>query len=180
MKFKEFITARKVEPSQMEEETIRFLKTGICVLDTNPIFYEETETLDTLNERQQHDIPVDPPAVLVMRRKSIRQFPDGQRVALYFIDKLNKYISVPYEGLNWAQVPEERKSVFPCLYESIRSKSTIQVEHVDGSFSEITPEVAYDMLNLYRKINDSNKQKMKEMLDASAEHFNKITNFSKE
>jgi hypothetical protein len=31
---------------------------------------------------------MDPPAVLIMRRKSVRQFSDGQRVALYYVDKL--------------------------------------------------------------------------------------------
>ena len=47
-----------------------------------------TEAKQTKNE------PLDPPALLVMRRKSIRQFPNNERVALYFIDKLKKYISI--------------------------------------------------------------------------------------
>ena len=46
--------------------------------------------------------PLDPPAVLIMKRKSIRQFPNNQRVALYFIDKLKKYISIPYTGSRWS------------------------------------------------------------------------------
>ena len=37
-----------------------------------------------------------PPAVLVMKRVSIRQFPDGQNIALYRIEKLDKYVSIPY------------------------------------------------------------------------------------
>lgn len=36
------------------------------------------------------------PMVLILKRKSIRAFPDGQRVALYWADKLKTYISVPY------------------------------------------------------------------------------------
>jgi hypothetical protein len=40
--------------------------------------------------------PMDPPAILIMRRQSIRQFGNGQRVALYYVDKINKYVSVPY------------------------------------------------------------------------------------
>ena len=39
----------------------------------------------------------DPPMVLVIKRKAIRMYPDGTRIALYFNDKLNKYFSVPYQ-----------------------------------------------------------------------------------
>ena len=51
---------------------------------------------------------MDPPAVLIMRRKSIRQFPNGQRVALYYVDKINKYVTVPYMASMWSTpMPEE-------------------------------------------------------------------------
>ena len=45
---------------------------------------------------------MDPPAVLIMKRKSVRQFPNGQRVALYYVDKINKYVTVPYEASQWS------------------------------------------------------------------------------
>ena len=37
-----------------------------------------------------------------MKRKSIRQFPNGQRVALYYVDKVNKYVTVPYTAMQWS------------------------------------------------------------------------------
>ena len=43
----------------------------------------------------------DPPAVMVMRRMSIRQFPNGQKIALYKIDKLDRWITVPYSDDNY-------------------------------------------------------------------------------
>jgi hypothetical protein len=53
---------------------------------------------------------MDPPNVLVMKRKSVRQFPNGQRVALYYVDKIDKYVTVPYEAMQWStSVPEEFK-----------------------------------------------------------------------
>ena len=52
--------------------------------------------------RQSKNEPLDPPAVLIMKRKSIRNFPNNERVALYYIDKLNKYISIPYTGSHWS------------------------------------------------------------------------------
>lgn len=42
--------------------------------------------------------PSDPPAVMVMRRKSIRQFPNGQRIAIYHIDALKMDVTVPYDA----------------------------------------------------------------------------------
>lgn len=48
---------------------------------------------------------MDPPAVMIMRRKSIRQFSDGQRVALYYVDKLDKYVTVPYTAMKWSSSP---------------------------------------------------------------------------
>jgi hypothetical protein len=54
--------------------------------------------------------PMDPPAVLLMKRKSVRQFPDGQRVALYYVDKLDKYVTVPYTAMQWStSIPPEFK-----------------------------------------------------------------------
>ena len=49
----------------------------------------------------------DLPAVLVMKRKAIRQFPNGQKVALYHVDKLNKYITIPYDKDAIISVSEE-------------------------------------------------------------------------
>jgi flagellum-specific peptidoglycan hydrolase FlgJ len=37
-----------------------------------------------------------PPQVLLLKRRSIRQYPNGQGVALYFSDALNKFIAIPY------------------------------------------------------------------------------------
>lgn len=45
---------------------------------------------------------MEPPSVLLMKRVSVRQFADGSRVALYRIDKLNKYVTIPYGNLAWS------------------------------------------------------------------------------
>lgn len=52
----------------------------------------------------------DPPNILIMKRQSIRLFPNGQKVALYYVDKINKYVTIPYESMTWsASIPEEFK-----------------------------------------------------------------------
>jgi len=48
------------------------------------------------------------PAVLVMRRIAIRQFPNGQKIALYKVDKINKYVTVPYSEDNWIMTAEPK------------------------------------------------------------------------
>jgi len=121
---------------------------------------------------------MDPPAMLVMRRKSIRQFPNGQRVALYYVDKINKYVTVPYESMQWAAIKEE--TVFEKVKLVRENKKAIVVEHLDGSTTEVTPKVANDIMQLYKKINETNKQKLADMLEASSKHFQTIVKFSKE
>jgi hypothetical protein len=49
----------------------------------------------------------DPPAVLTLKRKAIRMFPDGRKIALYFSDVMEKYISIPYGGDEIIPVTEE-------------------------------------------------------------------------
>lgn len=48
---------------------------------------------------------MDPPAIIIMKRKSVRQFPNNQRVALYFADKIRQYITVPYTSSQWSKGP---------------------------------------------------------------------------
>ena len=61
------------------------------------------KTLKALrSDKKESSKQMDPPAVLIMKRKSIRQFPDGQRVALYYVDKINKYVTVPYTAMQWS------------------------------------------------------------------------------
>jgi len=42
------------------------------------------------------------PPVLLLKRKSIRIFPDGQKVALYYAQAINKYVTIPFNeiGIN--------------------------------------------------------------------------------
>lgn len=126
---------------------------------------------------QQTDI--DPPAILLMRRKSIRQFANGQRVALYFVDKINKYVTVPYENLQWS-APVHEETLLGQLESSAEYGDNVVVEHFDGTTSEVTPEMANNIITLYKKINEANKAKMLDMLEASSKHFQTIAKFSKE
>lgn len=122
----------------------------------------------------------DPPPVLLMRRKSIRSFPNGQKVALYYVDKLNKYVTVPYVDMNVALTAEES---IPTVYDKVKqiseSKHKDIVEHLDGSKSQITPEMAKQVMSFHSKLSQENKQQLKDMLEQSTEYFNKILSISR-
>lgn len=74
------------------------------------------EFKSSIEEGYKRRNPLDPPAILIMKRKSIRQYPNDQRVALYFVDKINKYVTVPYTAMQWSSssptssVAEEKKN----------------------------------------------------------------------
>ena len=35
------------------------------------------------------------PGTLILRRKAVRQYPGNKSVALYYIEKLDKYVTIP-------------------------------------------------------------------------------------
>lgn len=76
----------------VKEETIIEKDDGI-LLPEGYVYSEEPLFEGDLLESKDNT----PPAVLVMRRMSIRMFPNGQKIALYKIDKLEKFITVPFE-----------------------------------------------------------------------------------
>lgn len=66
------------------------------------------------------------PQILVLRRKSIKIYPDNQVVALYYSDVLDRFFSIPFDadtknvGVLGVHMSEEKKS----LYRTKRSKET--------------------------------------------------------
>jgi len=61
-------------------------------------FYSETEKKN-INESiilEDLSFKSDPPNIIMLKRKAIRIFPDGRKVALYYADKIKKYVSIPY------------------------------------------------------------------------------------
>jgi len=57
---------------------------------------EFSELRQALGEHNEITHANMPPNILVLRRKTVRQFPGGLMVALYYNDKLHQYFSIPY------------------------------------------------------------------------------------
>ena len=47
------------------------------------------------------------PAMMVLKRKAIRIFPNGLLVGLYYNDRLDRWISIPYEGVGISEEIQE-------------------------------------------------------------------------
>ena len=72
-----------------------------ALLETMAILSEQMPNPDYLSKmdtRKPHGFPPekDIPSVIILKRKAIRVFPDHQKIALYYSQALDKYVSIPY------------------------------------------------------------------------------------
>lgn len=97
------------------------------------------DTYSKFDPRYKAGWPTDKemPSVLILKRKAIRVYPDNQKVALYYSQALDKYVTIPYNdiqmGLNEAKKDDEKKKKYyikPRKFK--RDKSTPK----DGSVSD--------------------------------------------
>lgn len=169
---KEFLDSKVTNEPEME----------IQVEETHLEIVEE-ESLDYITEEGKES-PMDPPAVLIMRRKSIRQFPNGQRVAMYYVDKINKYVTVPYVAMQWsgpASVEEdvEYTDIVQQLQRIYKQNNGGNIVHIDGSKSKVRVEEAQIILKVFENLSLDNKEKFKSMIAESNYQFEKAANFVK-
>ena len=129
----------------------------------------------------------DPPTVLLLKRKAIRMYPNGTRIALYFNERLNKYFSVPYSDdikisssiqAEEIQIDEEKQNGIDQLKKIRDSKQHGVINHRDGSASKVDAFTAGAILAVHDKLNDENKKKISGMVSNSNYHMSKVANFA--
>jgi hypothetical protein len=144
---------------------------------------EDVDTIEaeTLNESGDAK---DPPYILLLKRKAIRIYPDGTKVALYHNKQLDKYFSVPYgPGVDAAIQAEETE-----LEEAVDAIGQLQkikdshshgtVSHKDGTASKVDVQTAHAILTVHKNLNDDNKKKFSDMVARSSHHLKKAADFS--
>ena len=144
---------------------------------------EDVDTIEaeTLNESGDTK---DTPYILLLKRKAIRIYPDGTKVALYHNKQLDKYFSVPYgPGVDAAIQAEEIE-----LEEAVDAIGQLQkikdshshgtVNHKDGTASKIDVQTAHAILTVHKNLNDDNKKKFSDMVARSSHHLKKAADFS--
>ena len=129
----------------------------------------------------------DPPTVLLLKRKAIRMYPNGTRIALYFNERLNKYFSVPYSDdikisssiqAEELQIDEEKQNGIDQLKKIRDSKQHGVINHLDGSASKVDAFTAGAILAVHDKLNDENKKKISGMVSNSNYHMSKVADFA--
>jgi len=111
----------------------------------------------------------DPPVVLVIKRKAVRLYPDGTRVALYWSDKLKKYFSVPYGPALDSTIQAEEY-----VREFLESDEIALNDGNNVSLNEQTKEMFIDV---YGRLDDQNKEYFWNQLTESASTFGKLYEF---
>lgn len=135
----------------------------------------------------------DPPMVLVLKRKGVRLYPDGKRIALYSNDKLGIAFSVPYTagkveqpaGAAVAEEIEEIQLSAENIDENIEHIKDIVDKHqakklkfLDGSSMSVDATTAKAIHLVHGALNDENKAKVARMLSHSKGQFMKVADFA--
>lgn len=141
---------------------------------------EETQSIE-LNEVAL-DLNNDPPFVLVLKRKSIRLYPNNTKIALYYNQKLDKYFSIPYGGGIDAPVQAEEtqieEAVIDKLHKIVSDKQAQTVKFGNGQTRKIDHFTASAITQVHNALNDDNKKKFADMVHKSPAHLAKASDFA--
>jgi hypothetical protein len=144
---------------------------------------EDVDTIEAESLNESGDAK-DTPYILLLKRKAIRIYPDGTKVALYHNKQLDKYFSVPYgPGVDAAIQAEETEldeavDAIGQLQKIKDSHSHGTVSHKDGTASKVDVQTAHAILTVHKNLNDENKKKFSDMVARSSHHLKKAADFS--
>ena len=132
----------------------------------------------------------DPPFVLVFKRKAIRPYPGGMKVAMYYNKNLDKYVTVPYgkgmdnivqaeeEVFSFTDYLEEGKQVMDHLHDITKNKAKKSVKFANGQSRSVDHFTASAITAVHKKVNDENKKKLSAMVHKSPAHLKKAADFA--
>jgi len=117
------------------------------------------------------DVPLvpDPPVVLVIKRKAVRLYPDGTRIALYYSDKLKRVFSVPY-GMPMDSPIQAEEYI----------KELVEAEELllnDGITISLNEETKQQIINTYGQLEEDSKEIFWQQLTESVATFGKLYEF---
>jgi len=128
------------------------------------------------------DLNNDPPFVLVLKRKSIRLYPNNTKIALYYNQKLDKYFSIPYGGGVDAPVQAEEtqieEGVMDQLHKIVADKQAQSVKFGNGQSRKVDHFTASAITQVHKALNNDNKKKFADMVHKSPAHLVKASDFA--
>lgn len=153
---------------------------------------EET-TIDNIVLEAVH-MPQDPPMVMVLKRKGIRIFPDGKKVALYTNDQLGLSFTVPYSGGEQIEQPsvmgvhEEvedygdemlNENIKRLRFASSKKGSPVSIAFETGDENmKIDPITAKAITSLHTQLSPENKIELVRKISKSPEDFKHVAAFA--
>jgi len=111
----------------------------------------------------------DPPVVLVIKRKAVRLYPDGTRIAMYWSDKLKRVFSLPYGPAVDAVVQAEEY-----VQELLNSEELFLN---DGNTLTLSEETKQILIDTYSQLDEENKQVFWQQLTESITTFGQLNEF---
>ena len=154
---------------------------------------EDVETLEVLDVEQISEAlqdEIQPGPMLVLRRKGIRIFPDGRRVALYTNDKYNLVFTIPYtpgavgSPVVIPGIQSEETEIMESLDQVSAFASQEQpkamakhMKFADGSKLIVSHGAAKAIHMVHGALNDENKKKFADML-TTPKGFEKAAHFA--
>lgn len=155
--------------------------------ESNPLTIEDDLVLEFLTDEdieQLEEASIDPntaqslPAVLVMQRKSFRVFPNGQKVAMYYIPRLDKYVTIPYGEGSWSMVPKYEETIIDKLKYISENKQSNIIKFENGDTLKVDIRTAKNILEVYDSLNPENKGKVKELIEQDKIGFKRMADFA--
>ena len=118
-----------------------------------------------------------PPIIMVIKRKAVRLYPDGTRIALYYNDKMKRYFSVPF-GTPEADISGvQAENFIDELRASANLTESTTLELQDGSQVELDTLMVNRIVYAYDGLEEENKEKFIDLLTSSEESFDKTYEF---
>lgn len=127
------------------------------------------EEVELDEARMDTPLVPDPPVVLVIKRKAVRLYPDGTRIALYWSDKLKRVFSVPY-GMPMDSPIQAEEYI----------KELVEAEELllnDGNVINLNEETKQQIINTYGQLEEDSKEYFWQQLTESVATFGKLYEF---
>lgn len=160
--FTDFEIKKGQDPQVVEEDSL------LEVVDYEDLEGMVVEAKDT-----------DPPPILIMRRKAVRMFPNGQKVALYYVDKIHKYVTVPYEDSIMSSSFKEHNE--PTIMESLKKVASGWTNNImleDKSMVKVDVMTAKSIIHIYENLSKDNQVTLYEKASRSKKDFKEIAEFA--
>jgi hypothetical protein len=111
----------------------------------------------------------DPPVILVIKRKAVRLYPDGTRIAMYWSDKLKRVFSVPYGPAVDSPIQAEE------YIKELAEAEEIMLN--DGVTISLDEETKQQIINTYSQLEEDSKEIFWQQLTESVTTFGKLYEF---